>query len=186
MARVRREGLPLIVMGKRVYAIGHEVIGFITESRNHEGKSPCNSDCSARACPSVILPEEKEDTGEGGRIGIIAGSESDGSPREVCGFAPAGRPITESEFDRIVAAMHATRTRDGNRWEWLLRGLWLSGLRLGEALRLSWDGSTAISVVVKQKSIVLRFLAEGHKAFRDEDSLLIEARSRFSTSCYQS
>lgn len=51
-----------------------------------------------------------------------------------------GRAISEEEFDRILAKVPDVvgdeRSRD---WTQLLRGLWLSGLRLGEALRLSWD-----------------------------------------------
>lgn len=51
-----------------------------------------------------------------------------------------GRAITEEEFDRIVEVIPKVvgeeRARD---WTRLVRGLWLSGLRLGEALRLSWD-----------------------------------------------
>lgn len=44
-----------------------------------------------------------------------------------------GRPITGEEFDRMVEAS------DNDSLTYLLRGLWLSGLRLGEALRLTWD-----------------------------------------------
>ena len=50
-----------------------------------------------------------------------------------------GRPITEEEFDRMIAAVPKVREYDGPAWERLLRGLWLSGLRLGEAMILSWD-----------------------------------------------
>jgi len=44
-----------------------------------------------------------------------------------------GRPITGEEFDRMIEAS------DNDSLNHLLRGLWLSGLRLGEALNLTWD-----------------------------------------------
>lgn len=44
-----------------------------------------------------------------------------------------GRPITGEEFDRMIEAA------DNDSLTYLLRGLWLSGLRLGEALNLTWD-----------------------------------------------
>ncbi|MEP3479027.1 MAG: tyrosine-type recombinase/integrase [Fuerstiella sp.] len=64
-----------------------------------------------------------------------------------------GRAVTEEEFDRMIAAVPKTfrqykheteelrqRTeRSVKSIQHLLRGLWLSGLRLGEALSLTWD-----------------------------------------------
>ena len=44
-----------------------------------------------------------------------------------------GRPVTGEEFDRMVEACIIESQ------EYLLNGLWLSGLRLGEALVLTWD-----------------------------------------------
>ena len=44
-----------------------------------------------------------------------------------------GRPITGEEFDRMIEAADSESLRH------LMRGLWLSGLRLGEALNLTWD-----------------------------------------------
>lgn len=46
--------------------------------------------------------------------------------------AMKGRPITQEEFDSILAQT------DDISWQWLLKGLWWSGLRLGEALALRW------------------------------------------------
>ena len=52
-----------------------------------------------------------------------------------------GRPITGEEFDRMLAAIPKTvKTPEAvESLQHLLRGLWLSGLRLGEALSLTWD-----------------------------------------------
>lgn len=55
-----------------------------------------------------------------------------------------GRPITGEEFDRMLAAVSKSLGSSASvdavdSLKRLLRGLWLSGLRLGEALNLTWD-----------------------------------------------
>jgi integrase len=52
-----------------------------------------------------------------------------------------GRPITGEEFDRLLAAApKIAKTPEATEsLTYLLKGLWLSGLRLGEALSLTWD-----------------------------------------------
>ena len=58
-----------------------------------------------------------------------------------------GRPLTDTEFGSIIAAtpdiVGEARAHD---WQRNLTGLWLSGLRLGEAISLSWDRSDVISI----------------------------------------
>ena len=49
------------------------------------------------------------------------------------------RAVTAEEFDRLLLAVPKVRPHDAPAWERLLRGLWLSGLRLGEAVALDWD-----------------------------------------------
>ena len=58
-----------------------------------------------------------------------------------------GRPLTDEEFDQLLTAVipnvpptHTTH------WQRTLRGLWLSGLRLGEAINLTWQPSDGISI----------------------------------------
>jgi integrase len=51
-----------------------------------------------------------------------------------------GRPITAEEFEPMVAAVPAVVGDDeAPHWQHYLRGLWASGLRLGESLDLWWD-----------------------------------------------
>jgi integrase len=51
-----------------------------------------------------------------------------------------GRPITAEEFERMLATVERTVGADkASSWSPLLRGLWWSGLRLGEIMTLSWD-----------------------------------------------
>lgn len=56
-----------------------------------------------------------------------------------------GRPITGEEFDRMLAAARSVDCHTGSL-RLLMVGLWLSGLRLGEALRLSWDDPAGLLI----------------------------------------
>jgi integrase len=78
-----------------------------------------------------------------------------------------GRPITEEEFDRLLDAAAKYRPHDANAWLFFLRGLWLSGLRLGEALQLSWERDAGLAVEVRDGRTFLRIKAESEKGFKD-------------------
>ena len=89
-----------------------------------------------------------------------------------------GRPITLEEFERMLTKVGAVRmtgtiqrsertdidlakrSADLAKFRRLLRGLWLSGLRLGEALQLSWDADAPIAVHLGGKYPALRIWAE--------------------------
>lgn len=59
-----------------------------------------------------------------------------------------GRPITLEEFERMLAATEKIVGRKrGKTWRAFLRALWASGLRLGEAMTLSWDQPDQIHIV---------------------------------------
>jgi integrase len=81
--------------------------------------------------------------------------------------AMRGRPVTGEELDRMLDKVKDERKREPEKWKQLIRGLYLSGLRLGEALALSWDGDTPIAVDVSGKYPALRIRAEAEKAHRD-------------------
>lgn len=78
-----------------------------------------------------------------------------------------GRPITREEFERMLAACDEVRPADSSLWKALLEGLWLSGLRLGEALHLGWELDDPISVDLSGKYPCLRITAEAEKGFQD-------------------
>lgn len=81
-----------------------------------------------------------------------------------------GRPLTEEEFAKMVAAVPESIKVESRRasWEFFLRGLWLSGLRLGEAIALSWDDRTTVNVVTVGETPFLHFPASSHKSRREE------------------
>jgi integrase len=89
-------------------------------------------------------------------------------PTKSKGKKMRGRPITGEEFDRLLSAVDYVHPHEADKWRLLLRGLWLSGLRLSEALELSWDPDAVITVMMIGRHPKLRFYAEGHKAGRDE------------------
>jgi integrase len=78
-----------------------------------------------------------------------------------------GRPLAAEEFERMLAVVPKVRPKDPDDWLRLLTGLWLSGLRLGEALNLSWEPDAAFFVDLGGKHPQLRIYAEAEKGRRD-------------------
>jgi len=81
-----------------------------------------------------------------------------------------GRPVTSEEFDRMIAAVpeaDGVKAEDVATWQWFLRGLWWSGLRLEESIDLWWDSDTGLSVDLSGRRPMLRIPAEHEKGFQD-------------------
>jgi integrase len=82
-----------------------------------------------------------------------------------------GRPITAEEFERMLKKTKAVVSVDhAKAWRRFLRGLWLSGLRLGEAMQLYWDRDDRLRIHLSGKRPMLRIPAEFEKG--NEDRLL--------------
>jgi integrase len=80
-----------------------------------------------------------------------------------------GRALTLEEFERMLAACDAVCAHDAASWQFLLRGLWESGLRLSEALAMAWDDEQAIRPEWPRRGRpVLVIPAAMHKSRRDE------------------
>jgi integrase len=84
-----------------------------------------------------------------------------------------GRPITGEEFDRMVVAAASVidaKFLDGWAIEKpcekldLLNGLWLSGMRLNEVLRLHWEDQREILLVMTGKHPMLQIQAKADKS----------------------
>lgn len=81
-----------------------------------------------------------------------------------------GRPITAEEFERMLAAVEKMPKRQHESIRYLLRGLWLSGLRIGEALSLTWDAwADGIRVDTSGEFTVLLISAEDEKGGKDRE-----------------
>lgn len=74
-----------------------------------------------------------------------------------------GRPLTGEEFDRMLAAIPAEVPEDCvMSWELLVRGLWETSLRLGEALKLHWT-EPPVRLNLDGKYPMIDFEVLGHK-----------------------
>ncbi|TWT39899.1 site-specific tyrosine recombinase XerC [Thalassoglobus neptunius] len=81
-----------------------------------------------------------------------------------------GRPITFEEFERMLRAIPAVITSqvDHARWVFFLNGLWYSGLRLGEALNLWWEGHEGLLVDLSTyRYPMFRIPSDGEKGGKD-------------------
>lgn len=107
----------------------------------------------------------------GKQVGLIQHAPKFRLPGQQRGDSMAkARAICGEEHDRIKLAIAKTiRPEHLPAWERFLDGLWWSGLRLGEALALSWDSAADVTaIIVPGKRPVVRFRAAGQKARRDE------------------
>lgn len=98
------------------------------------------------------------------RMGIIREAPHVEMPE--CSGGMKGRPITLEEFERMRAAIPKLKQlpegcADG--WDFFLRGLWLSGLRLEEAMRLHWTDQRQICVDLTGRRPMLRIQAGAEK-----------------------
>lgn len=79
-----------------------------------------------------------------------------------------GRPITLEEFERMLTKVPNVVGDDrAESWRFYLRGLWVSGLRLGESLELWWDRDDRLSLDFSGKYPMLRITAEAEKGHKD-------------------
>jgi len=75
-----------------------------------------------------------------------------------------GRPITTEEFERMLVAVDPVCPDASAPWKRFLRGLWLSGLRLSESVRLSWEDGSDFTVDLSGKHPRFRIWAKGRRA----------------------
>jgi integrase len=79
-----------------------------------------------------------------------------------------GRPITAEEFDRMLSKVPVVRPDDPEVWARHLTGLWLSGLRLGESLAVSWDEDAPFAIDLTGRHPRFRISGEAQKSGKDE------------------
>jgi integrase len=126
------------------------------------------------------------------RMGLLAKVPSIEMPKRAKGQKMMkGRPITGEEFDRLLEAVPKVVVRDRAKppqrgewrpmtpdaeakraavvagWRFYLKGLWWSGLRLGESLELYWDRDDKLCVDLSGKHPMLRIPAGLEKGHQD-------------------
>ena len=82
------------------------------------------------------------------------------------------RPLTDDEFRMLLAAVDDIDFRYKSELKLLVEGLWLSGLRLGEAFSLSWDKPPIMVDLDNGKFPRLIIHDVGQKSRKDEMSPL--------------
>ncbi len=102
-------------------------------------------------------------------VGMLAKAPKIEMPKRAKGQSQArSRAVTTEEYERLLTVAPKIRPRDAATWTRLVEGLWLSGLRLGEAVALSWDEGEPFAVDLLGKRPVFRIRSEGQKSGRDE------------------
>lgn len=100
--------------------------------------------------------------------------------------ARRGRAITQEEFDRILKAVpKVVGPYHAESWEFLISGLWWSGLRIGEAMNLHWTKDEFISIDMSDRLPMFTIQAHAEKGRKTrslpmapEFSQLIEGKIR--------
>jgi len=103
------------------------------------------------------------------RMGMLSKPPTVEKPHRAKGAeAMKGRPITTEEFERFLEKVpNVVGDNAKPSWQHYLKGLWLSGLRLGESLDLSWDNEVKIQVDLSGRFPMLRIPAELEKGNKD-------------------
>ena len=86
---------------------------------------------------------------------MIAGNEDDNTERS----------FTTEEYERMLsAAKKAVPSEDLKDWQFLMNAMWLSGIRLSEAMQLTWSRTGVVAIIERRPGIFcLSFKPEGQK-----------------------
>ncbi|HUT14567.1 MAG TPA: tyrosine-type recombinase/integrase [Thermoguttaceae bacterium] len=103
------------------------------------------------------------------KLGLLDAAPTIDPPEKAKSDAMKGRPITEDEYQRMLAETAAVvGEAAGSAWRAFLRFLWWSGLRLGEALALHWDTQGKLSVDTSGATFRLHLPGELQKSRRTQ------------------
>lgn len=79
-----------------------------------------------------------------------------------------GRPISDAEFARFLDAIEGVvGAESADNWRFYAQALWFQGLRVGEALHLSWDRSDKHRIDLDQEFPVIWIRGELEKGRKD-------------------
>lgn len=79
-----------------------------------------------------------------------------------------GRPLSEEEFSQFLAAVdEVVQPAVAEQWKFFIKGLWFQGLRLGEALVLSWDRDDLHRVDLQRQPPMIWIRGHHEKGKRD-------------------
>ncbi len=155
--RVALDHLTRIISPDRVAKLTPQVMSQFQAKARKQGMKPTTIARHLRHIKACLRWGERQ--------GLITKAPAIEMPKVQA--AAKHRPVTTEEFDRMLAAVPKVRPHDAPAWQRLLTGLWLSGLRLSEAVMLDWsDGPFVFSTTGKHPAFVIEAL--GQKSRRSE------------------
>jgi integrase len=86
------------------------------------------------------------------------------------GTRSRGRGLNLEEFERLLQAAKDMRPNDYPQWERFLKAIWHSGLRLGEALQLSWDEDSGFRLDLSQRIGRFQIQSASQKSRRTQEA----------------
>ena len=101
-------------------------------------------------------------------VGMLGAVPKINMPKGSKGRKMKGGALVGEQFDHLTAAVPKVRPKDSAEWIRYLTGLWLSGLRLGESVALSWDADAPFAVDLTGRRPRFRIKGEGQKSRQDE------------------
>ena len=101
-------------------------------------------------------------------MGMLATMPKIIMPKGAKGRKMKGGALVGEQFDRLLAAVPKVRPKDSAEWVRYLTGLWLSGLRLGESVVLSWDANALFAVDLSGRRPRFRIKGGAQKSGQDE------------------
>ncbi|WP_425396014.1 tyrosine-type recombinase/integrase [Aeoliella sp.] len=78
------------------------------------------------------------------------------------------RPVTLEELERMLTVAPTVRPNDFEKYQQLLRGLWLGGLRVSEAIVLSWEFRSGFAIDPDGRRPMYRITSENQKSGQDQ------------------
>lgn len=101
-------------------------------------------------------------------IGLLGAVPKITMPKRAKGKGMKGGPLLGEQFDRMLAAVPKIRPHDPGEWVRFLNGVLLSGLRLAEAVELSWDASDSFSLDLTGRHPRFRIKGSAQKSGKDQ------------------
>ena len=117
---------------------------------------------------ATVLRAVKAALSWGVSVGMLAAVPRINMPKGSKGRKMKGGALVGEQFDRMLAAVPKIRPKDSAEWQRYLTGVWLSGLRLGESVALSWDSDAPFAVDLSGRHPRFRIKGEAQKSGRDE------------------
>lgn len=117
---------------------------------------------------ATVLRAVKAALSWGVSVGLLATMPKINMPKGSKGRKMKGGALVGEQFDRLLAAVPKIRPKDSAEWVRYLTGLWLSGLRMGESVALSWDATALFAVDLTGRRPRFRIKGGGQKSGRDE------------------